>query len=87
MVTLLNFQSLGGNVNGNDCCYMVVFQYGSIVLFNVRDNEVGGYLEIVSKHASGLLEETRKDGKTLCFLWICETLIVRYAMKISIGYK
>jgi len=44
---------------------MVVFQYGSIVLFNVREHEVDGYLKIVQKHASGLLPEMRKDGKIL----------------------
>lgn len=44
---------------------MVVFQYGSIVLFNVREHEVDGYLKIVEKHASGLLPEMRKDGKDL----------------------
>ncbi|GFZ14822.1 sporulation RMD1-like protein, putative [Actinidia rufa] len=35
--------------------------YGSIVLFNVRDHEVDDYLKIVRRHASGLLPETRKD--------------------------
>lgn len=54
-------KSFGGNVNGNDFRYAVVFQYGSIVLFNVRDNEVDRYLKIVRKHAFGLLPETRKD--------------------------
>ncbi|KAF8402775.1 hypothetical protein HHK36_010865 [Tetracentron sinense] len=49
------------SLSGNDCCYMVVFQYGSIVLFNVREHEVDGYLKIVKKHASGLLPEMRKD--------------------------
>lgn len=44
---------------------MVVFQYGSIVLFNVREHEVDGYLKIVEKHASGLLPEMRKDGKEI----------------------
>lgn len=42
---------------------MVVFQYGSIVLFNVPEHEVDGYLKIVERHASGLLPEMRKDGK------------------------
>jgi len=42
---------------------MVVFQYGSIVLFKVSDHEADGYLKIVEKHASGLLTEKRKDGK------------------------
>ncbi|KAK4430846.1 Sporulation protein RMD1 [Sesamum alatum] len=52
---------LGSSLSGNDCCYMVVFQYGSIVLFNVRDHEVDGYLKIVERHSSGLLPEMRKD--------------------------
>ncbi|KAI3470433.1 hypothetical protein Pfo_027096 [Paulownia fortunei] len=51
----------GSSLGGSDCCYMVVFQYGSIVLFNVRDHEVDGYLKIVERHASGLLPEMRKD--------------------------
>ncbi|XP_057462490.1 protein RETARDED ROOT GROWTH-LIKE-like [Actinidia eriantha] len=52
---------LGANISGSDCFYMVVFQYGSIVLFNVREHDVDGYLKIVEKHASGLLPEMRKD--------------------------
>nr|DAD34967.1 TPA_asm: hypothetical protein HUJ06_005607 [Nelumbo nucifera] len=43
------------------CCYMVVFQYGSAVLFNISDDEAESYLEIVRRHASGLLPEMRKD--------------------------
>lgn len=42
---------------------MVVFHYGSAVLFNVEDQEVDNYLDIVRRHASGLLREMRKDGK------------------------
>ncbi|KAK1283678.1 hypothetical protein QJS10_CPB21g01176 [Acorus calamus] len=45
----------------SNCSFMVVFQYGSVVLFNVLDHEVDGYLKIVEKHASGLLPEMRKD--------------------------
>ncbi|GAB2286767.1 hypothetical protein Dimus_021161 [Dionaea muscipula] len=52
---------LGSSLSGSDCVYMVVFQYGSIVLFNVRDHDVDGFLKIVEKHASGLLPEMRKD--------------------------
>ncbi|GMN51183.1 hypothetical protein TIFTF001_020346 [Ficus carica] len=52
---------VGASLSGSDCCYMVVFQYGSIVLFNVREQDVDGYLKIVEKHASGLLPEMRKD--------------------------
>ncbi|CAI9759243.1 unnamed protein product [Fraxinus pennsylvanica] len=52
---------LVANLSGSDCCYMIVFQYGSIVLFNVRDHEVDGYLKIVERHSSGLLPEMRKD--------------------------
>ncbi|XP_058194617.1 protein RETARDED ROOT GROWTH, mitochondrial isoform X2 [Rhododendron vialii] len=47
--------------NGSCCRYMVVFQYGSAVLFNVEDPEVESYLGIVRRHASGLLPEMRKD--------------------------
>ncbi|XP_074355486.1 protein RETARDED ROOT GROWTH-LIKE-like [Apium graveolens] len=46
---------------GSDCSYIVVFQYGSIVLFNVPDNEIDGYLSLVKTHASGILPEMRKD--------------------------
>lgn len=56
-----NPNGLSSSLSGNDCCYIVVFQYGSIVLFNVRDHEVDGYLKIVERHASGLLPEMRKD--------------------------
>ncbi|KAE8702569.1 putative plastid-lipid-associated protein 12 [Hibiscus syriacus] len=48
-------------ISGSDCCFMVVFQYGSIVMFNVRECDVDQYLKIVEKHASGLLPEMRKD--------------------------
>lgn len=41
--------------------YMVVFQYGSAVLFNVEDQEVEHYMQILRRHASGLLSEMRKD--------------------------
>lgn len=43
--------------------YMVVFQYGSAVLFNIEDHEVKSYLDIIRRHASGVLEDqdTRKD--------------------------
>ncbi|OAY68113.1 Sporulation protein RMD1 [Ananas comosus] len=50
-----------GFVNESHCHYMIVFQYGSVVLFNVSDHEADGYLKIVEKHASGLLPEMRKD--------------------------
>ncbi|XP_052199598.1 protein RETARDED ROOT GROWTH, mitochondrial [Diospyros lotus] len=43
------------------CCYMVVFQYGSAVLFNVEDHDAEAFLEIIRRHASGLLPEMRKD--------------------------
>ena len=52
------------------CRYMVVFQYGSAVLFNIEDHEVESYLEIVLRHASGLLPEMRKDGKFLWYLFL-----------------
>ncbi|WZY76461.1 hypothetical protein YC2023_022845 [Brassica napus] len=37
------------------------FPYGSAVLFNVDDNDVESYLDMVRRHASGLLTEIRKD--------------------------
>ncbi|KAJ6311599.1 hypothetical protein OIU77_013370 [Salix suchowensis] len=37
---------LGSCISGSSCSYMVVFQYGSIVLFNVREHEVDEYLNI-----------------------------------------
>ncbi|KAK9126846.1 hypothetical protein Scep_015692 [Stephania cephalantha] len=52
---------MGGDLSGSNCCYMVVFQYGSVVLFNIMDHEVDNYLKIVERHASGLLPEMRKD--------------------------
>jgi hypothetical protein len=42
--------------------YVVVFQHGSAVLFNIADHEAEHYLDIVRKHACGLLPEMRKDG-------------------------
>lgn len=45
---------------------MVVFQYGSAVLFNIDDHEVEVYLDIVRRYSSGLLPEMRKDGKLPC---------------------
>ncbi|KAL1188926.1 Protein RETARDED ROOT GROWTH-LIKE [Cardamine amara subsp. amara] len=51
----------GGCISGSECIYMVIFQYGSIVLFNVREHEVDEYLKVVERHASGLLPEMRKD--------------------------
>lgn len=57
------FQGLGASISGSDSSYMVVFQYGSVVLFNVRDPDINERLEIVKAHASGSAGETRKDGK------------------------
>ncbi|KAK4758040.1 hypothetical protein SAY87_019341 [Trapa incisa] len=37
--------------------YSIEFWYGSIVLFNVLEHEVDGYLKIVEAHSSGLLPE------------------------------
>lgn len=41
---------------------MVVFQYGSAVLFNIEDHEVESFLDLIRRHASGLLPEIKKDG-------------------------
>lgn len=56
------FQDVRVKGNSSCCRYMVVFQYGSAVLFNIDDHEVESYLDLVRKHASGLLPETKKDG-------------------------
>ncbi|XP_012463041.1 protein RETARDED ROOT GROWTH, mitochondrial isoform X1 [Gossypium raimondii] len=53
--------ALGMNDKVSSCRYMVIFQYGSAVLFNIEDREVESYLEIVQRHASGLLPEMRRD--------------------------
>lgn len=53
---------LCATLSGSDCRFMVVFQYGSIVLFNVHDHEVDAYLKIVERFASGQLHEVMKDG-------------------------
>ncbi|XP_076893831.1 protein RETARDED ROOT GROWTH-LIKE-like [Bidens hawaiensis] len=54
---------LGASLSGSDNVYMVVFQYGSVVLFNSREHETERYLKIVKEHASGELseQEMRKD--------------------------
>ncbi|WJX57355.1 hypothetical protein P8452_42926 [Trifolium repens] len=51
----------GFHVKASNCRYMVVYQYGSAVLFNIEDHEVEMYLQLVKRHASGLLSEMRKD--------------------------
>lgn len=73
-------QGMGASLSGSGCCYMVVFQYGSIVLFNVHEHEVDAYLKIVEKHASGLLPEMRKDGNimSLYFYFKYEYLIINH---------
>ena len=60
---LIFMQNIG--VKDNRFCYryVVVFQYGSAVLFNIADHEAEYYLDIIRKHASGWLPEMRKDGK------------------------
>ncbi|XP_020578362.1 uncharacterized protein LOC110023341 [Phalaenopsis equestris] len=52
---------IGINENGDNCRYVVVFQYGSVILFNIADHEAEQYLDLVRKHAHRLLPETRKD--------------------------
>ncbi|XP_008778417.1 uncharacterized protein LOC103698205 isoform X3 [Phoenix dactylifera] len=52
---------IGVKENGHCYRYMVVFQYGSAVLFNIADHEAEPFLDLIRKHASGLLPEMRKD--------------------------
>ncbi|KAF9674393.1 hypothetical protein SADUNF_Sadunf10G0122700 [Salix dunnii] len=64
---VLNFFDFSSDISATgirqyiSCRYMVVFQYGSAVLFNIEDPEVERYLEMVRRHTSGLLTEMRKD--------------------------
>ena len=57
----------GIGVKGDRFCYhyVVVFQYGSAVLFNIADHEAEYYLDIIRKLASGWLPEMRKDGMSM----------------------
>jgi len=61
----------GIGVKGDRFCYhyVVVFQYGSAVLFNIADHEAEYYLDIIRKHASGWLPEMRKDGMSMQFTY------------------
>jgi hypothetical protein len=56
-------------VKDNRFCYryVIVFQYGSAVLFNIADHEAEYYLDIIRKHASGWFPEMRKDGMSMQF--------------------
>ncbi|MCL7028447.1 hypothetical protein MKW94_006734 [Papaver nudicaule] len=51
-------------LSGSSHSYMVVFQHGSTVMFNVLDGEVDGYMKIIERHASEL-PETSKDGVSI----------------------
>ncbi|MCL7046529.1 hypothetical protein MKW94_023215 [Papaver nudicaule] len=42
--------------------YMVVFKYGSTVMFNMHAHQVDGHLKIVKKYASGILPKANKGG-------------------------
>ncbi|KAK1423148.1 hypothetical protein QVD17_18443 [Tagetes erecta] len=59
-----DYMDVGVEENPSSHSYMVVFQYGSAVFFNVEDHEVESYLSIVKRHASGSVlkeSETRND--------------------------
>ncbi|KAJ0988360.1 hypothetical protein J5N97_006716 [Dioscorea zingiberensis] len=63
MIIIISFRSgleAGFGIESN-CRYMVVSRYGSIVMFNVPDQEADVYLKIVEKHASSFLPEIKKD--------------------------
>ncbi|KAF8109388.1 hypothetical protein N665_0096s0001 [Sinapis alba] len=64
----LNFIYVVSSFKEMNAFYMVVFQYGSIVLFNVREHQVNEYINLVERHASGLLSEMRKDEPSAVFL-------------------
>ncbi|KAG1347851.1 Sad1-interacting factor 2 [Cocos nucifera] len=62
---------IGVKESGHCCRYVVVFQYGSAVLFNIADHEAEQYLDLIRKHAFGLLPEMRKDvEKPLLDTWM-----------------
>ncbi|KAI3812022.1 hypothetical protein L1987_16723 [Smallanthus sonchifolius] len=59
-----DYMEAGVEEKSSSHSYMVVFQYGSAVLFNVEDHEVESYLSIIKRHASGSVLndfETRND--------------------------
>ncbi|XP_010044459.2 uncharacterized protein LOC104433417 [Eucalyptus grandis] len=56
-----DIRGLGAKERASHCRYMVVFQYGSVILFNIDDHDIETYLKIVRRHASGLLPQTCKD--------------------------
>ncbi|XP_020258684.1 uncharacterized protein LOC109835099 [Asparagus officinalis] len=61
MAPSLGISDIGLKDKRDSSRYVVVFQYGSAVLFNIADHEAEEYLDVVRKHASGLLPEMRKD--------------------------
>ncbi|XP_030552642.1 protein RETARDED ROOT GROWTH, mitochondrial [Rhodamnia argentea] len=56
-----DIRGLGAKERASHCHYMVVCQYGSVILFNIEDDEIETYLKIVRRHASGLLPQRCKD--------------------------
>lgn len=54
-------RNLDAKLSGSGYSYIVVFPYGSAVMFNMLDHEVGRYLKIIKRHASGL-QKTWKGG-------------------------
>lgn len=68
------------------CChrYMIVYQYGAAVLFNVEDHEVEVYLQAVRPHASGVFSDTemRKDGEALLSIFIIEYVVFHTCVSI-----
>ncbi|KAI4368448.1 hypothetical protein MLD38_017004 [Melastoma candidum] len=52
---------LGACHKASKYSYMVVCQYGSVILFNIDDDDVETYLTIVKRHATGLLPQMWKD--------------------------
>nr|GLL34173.1 uncharacterized protein LOC109166388 isoform X1 [Ipomoea trifida] len=65
--TVLRFRNfplstaIGIGENADCFHHMVVFQYGSAVLFNVDDDEAECYLQTVRRYATGLLRGMKKD--------------------------
>lgn len=49
--------------------YMVAFQYGSVVLFNFRDQEEEDSLNAVRKYCTDQFRESRMDGMFAALWW------------------
>ncbi|CAM8876641.1 hypothetical protein QQ045_020920 [Rhodiola kirilowii] len=59
------FSGIGVESNARCSRFMIVSQYGSVVMFNIEDHEVESYLKVVRIYSSGLLTDIKKDDFSL----------------------